>query len=668
MNPQLAEVREPRIDPPRIVRFGLFEADLRSGEVRKQGRRLKLQTQPFQILAILLERPGEIVTREELCRRLWPEDTFVDFDHSLNTAVRRLREALADSPENPIFVETLQRRGYRFIAPVVYVDRPENDEPPAHPETPANAIFEIAPAERLPELAGTRLALSESKPERLRQLRFTVLVGCAGLLVGALAATVGAYFVSLANEPVAHVKPDQVRSLAVLPLENLSVTPDQEFLADGMTDELIASLAKVKHLRVVPRTSSMAYKNTHKSLSEIARELNVDAVVEGTVMRSGNRIRITTELVQIASDRALWAETYESSVDDVLSLQQRVAGAIVSNIQVELTPQERQSLKAYQPLSPEAYEDYLRGRYYWNKRSEEGLTKAIDYFERATKEDPNYALAYAGLADCYGIIGAAIVGTVPASTVAPKAEAAAKRALELDPTLAEAQTSLATVMLNYKWDWPGAESGFKKAIQLDPSYATAYQRYSLYLIAMGRTDESIREIQQALKLDPLSVSMNFSEGWRLYMARDFDGAMKQLKAAIEMDPSFALAHMVLGQDYAQKGQYALAAAELETAVRLSNNSAPAVAALARVDALAGRQASARTRLEQLKTESAKQYVSPFYLAEVYCGLGDANRAMDELERAYQDRSNSIIFLRVDPQFDVLRSNPRFQLLLQRLQL
>jgi TolB-like protein/DNA-binding winged helix-turn-helix (wHTH) protein/Tfp pilus assembly protein PilF len=668
MNPQLAAVRDPQIDPPRIVRFGLFEANLRSGDLVKQGRRLKLQTQPFQILAILLEHPGQIVTREDLCRKLWPEDTFVDFNHSLNTAVRRLREALSDSPENPIFIETLQRRGYRFIAPVVYVDRPGTEDASAQASKPANSIFEIAEIPKAPELLVAGQPSAESRPVRPQILSNTVLVGCAGLVVGALLAMAVAYFAFRANQPSAHVKPDQVRSLAVLPLENLSVTPDQEYLADGMTDELIASLAKVKHLRVVPRTSSMAYKNTHKSLSEIARELNVDAVVEGTVMRSGSRIRITTELVQIASDRALWAETYESNVDDVLSLQQRVAGAIVSNIQVELTPQERQNLKAYRPSSSEAYEDYLKGRYYWNKRSEEGLTKAIDYFGRATKEDPNYALAYAGLADCYGIIGAAIVGTVPASEVSPKAEAAAKRALELDPTLAEAQTSLATVMLNYKWDWQGAESGFKKAIQLDPSYATAHQRYSLYLIAMGRTNESIQEIQQALKLDPLSVSMNFSQGWRLYMARDFDGAMKQLKSAIDMDPSFALAHMVLGQDYAQKGQYALATTELETAVRLSSNSAPAVAALARVDALAGRQANARTLLEQLKAQSAKQYVSPFYLAEVYSALGDTNRAMDEFDKAYQDRSNSLIFLRVDPEFDLLRSNSRFQSLLQKLQL
>jgi TolB-like protein/DNA-binding winged helix-turn-helix (wHTH) protein/Tfp pilus assembly protein PilF len=668
MNSQLAAVREPHIEPPRIVRFGLFEVDLRSGDLLKQGRRLKLQTQPFQILALLLEYPGQIVTREDLCRKLWPEDTFVDFDHSLNTAVRRLREALADSPENPIFIETLQRRGYRFIAPVVFVDHVGIEDAAAQVDKPPDSILEVAAIEKMPELPAAGAPAAASRQARSWIPGNTILVGFAGLFAGAMLTSAASYFVFKANQPVAHIKPEQVRSLAVLPLENLSVTPDQEYLADGMTDELIASLAKVKRLRVVPRTSSMAYKNTHKPLSEIARELNVDAVVEGTVMRSGSRIRITTELVQIASDRALWAETYESNVDDVLSLQQHVAGAIVSNIQVELTPQERQNLKAYQPASAEAYEHYLRGRYYWNKRSEEGLTKAIDYFERATREDPNYALAYAGLADCYGIIGAAIVGTVPARDVAPKAEDAAKRALELDPTLAEAQTSLATVMLNYKWDWQQAETGFRRAIQLDPTYATAHQRYSLYLMAMGRTNESIQEIQQALKLDPLSVSMNFSQGWRLYMARDFDGAIKQLKSAIDMDPSFALAHMVLGQDYAQKGQYALATAELETAVRLSSNSAPAVAALARVDALAGRQVTARSRLEQLKAQSTKQYVSPFYLAEVYSALGDTNRAMEELERAYQDRSNSIIFLRVDPEFDVLRSNARFQSLLQQLQL
>ena len=639
---------------------------MRACELQRQGRKLKLQTQPFQILAILIEQPGEIVTREELCRRLWPGDTFVDFEHSLNTAVRRLREALSDSSENPVFIETLQRRGYRFIAPVVFGENPEisKSSSQGRPVGLADAP-EVGPHQT--DLPGAPIPLTS----RERQGHHGWLIGTALLLslaAGALL-TLGIQRVATrSGRTTGRTRPDQVRSLAVLPLENLSITPDQEYLADGMTDELIASLAKVKSLRVIPRTTSMAYRGSHKSLSDIARELNVDAVVEGTVMRSGNRVRITAELVQIADDRALWAETYESNVDDVLSLQQRVAGAIVSNIQIELTPQERQMLRAYQPASPEAYENYLKGRYYWNKRSAEALTKAIDYFQLATREDPNYALAYAGLADCYGIIGAAIVGTVPARDVAPKAESAARRALELDPTLAEAQTSLATVLLNYKWNWPEAEAGFQKAIQLDPDYATAHQRYSLYLIAMGRTQESLREIQQALKLDPFSVSMNFSEGWRLYMARDFNGAIQQLKAAIALDPGFALAHMVLGQTYAQKRQFPAAIAELETAAKLSGNSSPTLASLGRAYALSGQQANARALLEKLKTQAQSAYVSPFYLAEIDAALGDQGLAINELEKAYVDRSNSIIFLRVDPEFDSLRSNPRFQVLMERLQL
>jgi TolB-like protein/Tfp pilus assembly protein PilF len=452
----------------------------------------------------------------------------------------------------------------------------------------------------------------------------------------------------------------------VLPLENLSGDKNEDYFADGMSDELIASLAKVRSLRVISRTSSMEYKGTHKSLSEIARELNVDAVVEGTVLRSHDRVRITAELVQISADRALWAETYESELGDILSLQQRVASAIVSHIQIELTPQEQRQLVASRPVSSEAYEDYLKGKYYWNKRSEAGLTKAIEYFLLATKKEPSYALAYAGLADCYGIIGAAIVGTVPAKDVAPKALAAAMKAMEIDPSLAEAQTSLATVRLNYNWDWPGAETGFKHAIELNPSYATAHQRYSLYLIAMGRSQESLAEMDRALWLDPLSVSMNFSLGWRLYMARRYDEAIQQLRNTTDMDPTFALAHLVLGQAYEQKAEYPLAITELQTAVAGSHNSPPMVAALAHVYAISGRQSEARRLLERLKQRSKQQYVSPFYIALVCAGLGESDEAVQWLQRAYSDRSNPIIFLKVDPEVDSLRSNEGFQKLLNQL--
>ena len=671
----------PMSGPNRLIQFGVFEVDLYACELRKQGRKIRLQKQPCEILKILLDHPGEVITREEFRSRLWSSDTFVDFDHSLNTAVMRLREVLADSSENPVFIETLQRRGYRFIAPVTVVATHEAERDFSLALGAVQSGVAVPPRDQRhepPDSSAHDLTASGSEVSsqalpgeilRARKLpfrwRYTLALG--GLLAAALIGLAVGLTLHYASKS-APGKPrlDQVRSLVVLPLENLSGDKDEEYFSDGMSDELIASLAKVRSLRVISRTSSMEYKGTHKPLSEIARELNVDAVVEGTVLRSKDRVRITAELVQVSSDRALWAETYESEMGDILSLQQRVASAIVSHIQIELTPQEQRQLVASRLVNAEAYENYLKGKYYWNKRSEAGLTKAIEYFTLATKNDPQYALAYAGLADCYGIIGAAIVGTVPAKDVAPKAQAAAMKAMEIDPSLAEAQTSLATVRLNYNWDWPGAETGFKHAIELNPSYATAHQRYSLYLIAMGRSQESLAEMNRALWLDPLSVSMNFSLGWRLYMARRYDEAIQQLRNTTDMDPTFALAHLVLGQAYEQKAEYSSAIAEFQSAVAGSHNSPPMVAALARVYAISGRQSEARRMLEQLKQRSKQEYVSPFYIALVYAGLGQNDEAVKWLESAYADRSNPIIFLRVDPEFDGLRSNTGFQKLLNRL--
>jgi TolB-like protein/DNA-binding winged helix-turn-helix (wHTH) protein/Tfp pilus assembly protein PilF len=640
-----------------FVRFGVFEADLDSCELRKQGRKLKLQTQPCQVLKLLLEHPGEVITREEFRKRLWPEDTFVDFDHSLNTAMRRLREVLNDSPDNAIFIETLQRRGYRFIAPVTPVRPAELAAEAVSPSHLTDTLLAVADAPNAAE------ALEKTRSRAPWRYAWVIL---ASLFVGAaLGLSAGWLMLRRSPAPEAKSKPLQVRSLAVLPLENIAATPGQEYLADGMTDELIASLAKVRSLRITSRTSSMEYKGTRKPLSEIARELNVDAVVEGTVQRSGGNVRITAELVQTSSDRALWAETYENQVGDILALQQQVANAIVRQIQIELTPQEQQALTAPQSISPEAYEDYLKGKYYWNGRSEAALTKAINYFELATKDEPQYALAYAGLADCYSIIGAAIVGTVPAKEVAPKAEAAAIRAIELGPNLAESQTAMATVRLNYDWDWAGAERGFRRAIELNPAYATAHQRYSLYLIAMDRKDESVAEMQRALSLEPLSDSMNFSLGWRLYMARRYDPAIQQLRTAIAMNPSRALAHMVLGQAYEQKGAYPQAAAELTQAVELTHRSAPMIAALAHLYAISGRQDRARELLKELIYPTHREYVSPFYIALVYAGLNDHAESLLWLDKAVGDRSNPCIFLRVDPEFDNLRKDPAFITMLKR---
>jgi TolB-like protein/DNA-binding winged helix-turn-helix (wHTH) protein/Flp pilus assembly protein TadD len=644
----------------RILHFGVFEVDLKACELRKHGLRLKLPEQPFQVLVVLLEKPGEIITREELRNRLWPGDTFVDFDHGLNNAVMRLREVLGDASENPRFVETIPRRGYRFIAPVAGSALPEPTTTESEVESGPVPVANASPTVERAGVADTAQAAGIRR--RPVTIRFAILITAILALAGLLGA--GLFHYTRAGAPDSNRV--QNKSLIVLPIENLSGDKDQEYFADGMTDDLIANLAKIRSLRVISRSTAMAYKGTRKPMSQIASELNVDAVFEGTVLRVGDRVRITAELVQVSTDRHLWAETYESQMGDILALQNRVSSAIVNEIRINLTPEDQERLARNPAVAPEGYENYLKGRYYWNKRSDENLTRAIGYFEQATKQDPRYALAYAGLSDCYAIISAEIFGTMPASETAPKAKAAALKALEIDPTLSEAETSLATVKFNYDWDWSGAAAGFAKSIEDNPSYATAYQRYSLYLMAMGRTEDSVEQIDKARELDPLSISINFSLGWRFYMARQYDRAIQQLRNTLEMDPSYELPHLVLGLSYAEKRDFGHAIPELRKAVELSHGTPLMVSALANVDARSGNKAEAEKLLADLSAESKRQYVSPYYFAVVYAGLGRPEEAINWLERALADRSNGLVFLKVEPELDGLRSNPRFVALQQKL--
>jgi len=649
---------------PRNVRFGVFEADMEAGELRKHGLRLKLSEQPFQILAMLVARPGEVVSREVLRERLWPSDTFVDFDHGLNNAVMRLREVLGDSSDHPRFIETLPRRGYRFIAPVELKS--------SGAEHPAPEAVASEKAAGIPGVSGKNgsansealLNAAQGHHNRRFSLPRIAVLAVAVLAGSALISGITVHYVRGVN--ASKGKANRSSSLVVLPLENLSGDKEQDYFADGMTDDLIANLAKIHSLRVISRSTAMAYKGTHKPLPQIANELNVDAVVEGTVMRVGNRVRITAELVQVSTDQHLWADTYESPIGDVLALQNRVSSAIVDEIRINLTKEDKERLAQKPSVSPEAYEDYLKGRYYWNKRSGDGFEKAIGYFEEATRRDPQYALAYAGLADCYGIIGATIYGRLPAAEASPKAKAAAIRALEIDPSLAAAETSLATAKFNYDWDWAGAADGFKKAIQLDPGYSTAYQRYSLYLSAMGKFDDSFEQIKKARELEPLSISINTSLGWRLYLAREYDRSIAQLRDTLEMDPASEWAHLNLGQAYEQKGQFNLAIEELQKALELAHSSPLTISALAHAEALSGNHAMANKLLSQLEELSKKQYVSPYYVATVYLGLGKNELAMNWLEKAYADRSNGLVFLKVEPELDPLRTNPRFVTLQTRL--
>ncbi len=628
-----------------LLRFADFELDVSAGELRKRGVRVKLQEQPLQILIMLLLRQGRLVTRDELRSTLWPSDTFVDFDHSLNSAVMRLREALGDSAESPRFVETVPKRGYRFTAPVITTSM---DVVPVVTERPLIAVPTLAAA------AAPAPAIRRSR---------TVIWGVAAIVaVGAVAI----FAVRAWRDRSSVAQPDAIHSLVVLPVENLTGDKDQEFLADGITDELTTNLAKIRSLRVISLTSAMSYKGTRKAVPQIARELNVDAIVEGTLRRSGNRIRINTELVRVATDRTIWVETYDTELADIISTESDAAQTIAKQMRLNLTPEEKQDLQPHSMNGP-AYEAYLKGRYYWNQRTDESLHRAIGYFQDAIRKDPNGALAYAGVADCYAILGSAIAEAVATKEAYPEARAAALKALQLDDSLAEAHTSLATIYFNYDWNWPAAENELKRALQINPNYATAHQRYSLYLIALGRPADSIAEMERARELDPMSASINFSLGWRLYLARRYDEAITQLRSMLaNIDSNFVLAHLALGETYEEKGQFDDAILELRRAAVLSRDKPLVLGALGNALARAGRRAEAMQLLQHLQAESKSTYVSPVHIARVYAGLGDGSTAMNWLERGLVDRSNELLFLKVDPQFDAVRSDPKFQNLLKRI--
>lgn len=625
---------ESGLAPTNRVRFGAFELDLRAGELHRNGAKLRLQEQPFQILRVLLEKPGEVVSREELRKRIWPGDTFVDFDHGLYTAITKLRETLHDSSEHPRFIETLPRRGYRFVAPVREVEA-------------ATASAEAAPS------GWTRLR--RSLPSRGRRAWLIILT--SGVSVAAVLAVF--LFRSLHERQVSRLQ--KIQSLAVLPLENLAHDPEQEYFAEGMTDELITALAQISALRVISRGSVMQYKEKREPTPQIARELNVDALVEGTVSRSGDRVRITAQLIDARTDRHLWAQTYERDLRDVLSLQDEVAQTIASEIEIKLTPREQERLNSVQPVNIEANDLYLKGRYFWNERTGEGLKKGLEYFQKANEVDPNYPLGYAGLADAY-LVSAYRRYLAPQEGY-PKARAAALKALELDDRLAEAHTSLAAITGLYDHDWQGAEREFKRAVELNPSYANAHHWHALNLDEMGRLDESVAEINRALELDPLSMIINANAAFLLYHARRYDQAIEQLRKASEIDPESRRDGTLLGMVYEQKGMYREAIVELQKCVGSSEVDPFSLGALGHVYAVAGERNKAVKIVEQLKALSKQRRVDPRAMAEVYVGLGDKDQTIAWLEEVYREGSYG---LRADPRFDGLRSDPRLQALLARV--
>ncbi len=501
------------------VCFGVYVADLRTGELRKHGLRIPLQERPFQVLAALLERPGEVVTRDELREHLWPPGVYVDFDHSISSAINKLRAALNDSAKHPHFIETVGRRGYRFLYPVTYRTEAEEQEPllPA-PETPTQTVV-------LPH----------------RRWRIWLAGIAAVISLAILSGSLWRYRRAVAEKPI--------RSIAVLPLRNLSNDPEQEYFSEGLTDELITRLASLPGLLVISRASTLEYGNTRKSRLRIAQELHVDALVEGSVLRSGNRVRINVSLIDAGTDRLFWTSSYEREHRDILELQNDVARDIAQSIRLNLNPADRRRLARSQPLDPEAHEDYLRGRFHWSRRTAPELKAAVRYFDSAIARDPNYARAYAGLADAYALISS--YHFAPAMEAIPKARVAALKALQLNNDLAEAHTSLALIHENYDYDWKNAEKEFRRAIDLDPNYATAHQWYAEMLAFQGRFEQALDESTRALQLDPRSLIIATDRAAIFYFARQYDRAIEELRAVQAVDPSFEQAHIIIGA-YIQK--------------------------------------------------------------------------------------------------------------------
>src|ERR1700722_16623686 len=619
------------------LRFGLFELDLRSGELRQHGLLVRLQEQPFQVLRMLVENSGEVVTREDLQKKLWPANTFVDFDHGLNKAINKIRDALGDSAESPRFVETVARRGYRFLAEVKRADGIPLRSGLVRPVDPST---------------GTRPSLSlvsNTRENHLPSLAWKILVPVLLVLIAAFA--VWKFHFRDASQP-------SIRSLAVLPLESLSADASQDYFADGMTDELITDLSQISALRVISRTSVMPYKHASKSLPQIARELDVDAVVEGTVLRSGDRVRITAQLIQANADKHLWAASYEGDVRDTLALQNQVARSIAEQIRISLSPQEQAVFKSAKVVNPEAYEAYLKGRYFWNKRTASSLKTAVDYFNQAIAKDPNYAEAYTGLADTYALLGDWQYAVLTPKEAFPKAKAAAIKALELDSSLSEAHNSLAFCFDAFDWDFESAGKEFRRAIELNPGYATAHHWYAWHLSLMGQYDDAIAEMRKAKNLDQLSLIINSDLAELLVIAHFYDESIIQSRKTIGMDPNFALAHNQLAQAYLQKHMYGEAIAELQKAVELSNGSPTCIANLARAFAASGKTSEALKLLDDLKKNSNRNYSDASEIAVIYAALGDSDHAMNWLEKGFEERFNPGVLSR--PGFDPLRSDPRFQ--------
>jgi TolB-like protein/DNA-binding winged helix-turn-helix (wHTH) protein/tetratricopeptide (TPR) repeat protein len=631
----------------------VFELDLRSGELRKGPTRLKVPDQSIEILRALLEQPGELVTREQLRDRLWPADTFVDFEHGLNAAVRRLREALGDSADTPRFIETLPRRGYRFVgaielAPGAGTSPASSDKTP--PPPPAQSAFPT----RL-RTAGRRLAIG---------------AGITGVVAAALAMGLPTTVSRLRQYlPLTRVPP-QIESVAVLPLANLSGNSDVEWFTDGMTDALIGELSRIGRLKVISRTSTMRYRGTQQTLPEIARELKVDGIVTGTVLREGGQVRISVHLYHGPTEDHLWGHTFKRELRSILALHSEVALTVARQLKVRLTPSEQASFSRARPIDPETYEAFLKGRFHGAKLTADGMSAAIDNYQRALSRSPDYAAAAADLALAYWIQGWYLEQLTSSDALLARrttALALAERAVRLDDTSAQAHATLGWFRF-WSLDWAAAERAFLKALDLDASNANARHGYAFYLTTMGRLEEAIVQMRQARELDPASPTIAAAAHWVFYCARRYEEAASELAEARTLQPQNSTVLTLLGNIRSLQGRHREALNYLQMAADLGVARSPRVLAiLTGVHARAGQADEALKVLSEMTTRARRAYMSPMWLARAHAAAGRSDEALTWLERAYEGSPLSDELTTIgDPVWDSLRDRPRFQVVLRKM--
>jgi TolB-like protein/DNA-binding winged helix-turn-helix (wHTH) protein len=618
--------------PSAKLRFRDYQLDPDGFELCRAGHRLRLERKPMELLILLAEKHGQLVKREEIIEKIWGKDFFFDAENGINNAIRKIRSALNDNAEHPLFVETSLGKGYKFIAPVERAL-----EPGASPSLELRAI----PQERT--VFRSRRA-------------WVPALGVTALIAAAFALNIAGIRSRILPRGV-----PPIHSIAVLPLENLSGDTNQEYFADGMTDALITDLAQISSLRVISRTSAMHYKGSHQPLPEIAKELNVDAVVEGSVTRSGNRVRITAQLLEARLDRHLWARAYDRDVREIVSIQQDVADSIISEIQPKLRPQGSASVTRKRQVNPEAYDAYLQGMYFWHKFTEAGDRRALEYFEESIRKDPSYALGYAGLSNAYS----ELAYYVRPLDIMPKSEEAAEKALKIDDTLPEAHAALGWVKWVYDWDWPGAEKEFQRAIQLNPGYALSHGMYALYLDSMGRFEEAFREFQSARELDPVALGLIRSTAEHFRFMRQYDRAIAENRRALDMDPTFENAHESLAYAYVNKGMYEESIKEMEQ-LASSDGEHDLAQTMKIAFAHSGYKGALKSRLKYYKDRrKAGAHVNFWDEALTHAQLGNTDLALQALEKAYDERED-ITDLAVNPSWDSIRADPRFQELLRRV--